>query len=242
MRANALLSRWSWVQAPPPPLQLHAGQNAEQRDVKAADRPSRSHRRSHRYPRKGLHATRLAGHAITIAILTLLAALLVAYTPSQTATAAGATPHPTAPAATCHPIHTTVKHRRASLEQRRMIHRILSVGRNRKMPNKVMRASLAAATQESKLKNIVGGDGSSTGLFQMIDSWEPDRPGTQRLDPEWAARWFFRNAITVYRRDPSQSINSIAQGVEASGHPTAYKQWAKESTKTYQRWLKGCAA
>jgi len=120
-----------------------------------------------------------------------------------------------------------------------MIHRILTVGRNRHMPNKVMRASLAAATQESNLENQRGGHGSSAGLFQLIATWGPLH---KRRNPEYSARWFYRNAITVYRRNPATSINDLAQAVERSAHPRAYGQWTREATRTYRKWLKGCAA
>jgi hypothetical protein len=87
--------------------------------------------------------------------------------------------------------------------------------------------AVATAMQESTLLNIGYGDSDSVGLFQQRPScgWGT---AAQILHPSYAADAFL-NALHSYQdRDPSwsqQPLWQTAQGVQASGFPTAYAKW-----------------
>lgn len=129
----------------------------------------------------------------------------------------------------------------ATRHQRRMATIILNVGRTHRASWKVHISALIAATQESGIKNIPYGHGSSVGLFQLIDDHEPSRPGTQRLDPVWVSHWYYTRAKNVAYHHPEYSAPQIAQAVERSGHPGAYRQWVPESRRTWRRFVAACA-
>lgn len=91
--------------------------------------------------------------------------------------------------------------------------------------------AVATAMQESTLLNINYGDRDSLGLFQQRPScgW-----GTadQILHPAYATDAFL-NALQTYQdRDPGwseQPLWQTAQGVQASGAPTAYAKWETQA-------------
>jgi LysM repeat protein len=94
--------------------------------------------------------------------------------------------------------------------------------------------ALAAAAQESSLRNVQSGDRDSMGLFQQRPSmgW-----GTveQVLDPVRATKAFFGGSsnpnpgLTTGLLDvpgwQSMSVTAAAQIVQKSGHPDAYAKW-----------------
>jgi hypothetical protein len=91
--------------------------------------------------------------------------------------------------------------------------------------------AVATAMQESTLLNINYGDSDSVGLFQQRPScgWGT---ATQILHPAYATDAFL-NALSTYQdRDPSwsdQPLWQTAQGVQASGFPTAYARWETQA-------------
>jgi len=91
--------------------------------------------------------------------------------------------------------------------------------------------AVATAMQESTLLNINYGDSDSLGLFQQRPSmgWGT---AAQILHPSYAADAFL-NALRSYQdRDPSwsqQPLWQTAQGVQASGFPTAYARWESQA-------------
>jgi hypothetical protein len=91
--------------------------------------------------------------------------------------------------------------------------------------------AVATAMQESTLLNIGYGDSDSVGLFQQRPScgWGS---ATQILHPSYAADAFL-NALHSYQDgDPSwsqQPLWQTAQGVQASGFPTAYAKWEAQA-------------
>lgn len=111
---------------------------------------------------------------------------------------------------------------------------ILKVGRSLGVPDYGLVVALAAAAQESGLRNLTYGDRDSLGLFQQRPSagW-----GTraQILSQEHAARLFFGGptnpnaGITRGLLDiagwQSKSVTDAAQSVQLSGYPTAYAKW-----------------
>jgi LysM repeat protein len=111
---------------------------------------------------------------------------------------------------------------------------ILKVGRSLGVPNYGLVIALAAAAQESGLRNINFGDRDSLGLFQQRPSAGWGSPA-QVLDPTYASRLFFGGpsnpnaGITRGLLDipgwQSMSVTNAAQAVQLSGYPTAYAKW-----------------
>ncbi|MBV6700814.1 hypothetical protein KV557_27550 [Kitasatospora aureofaciens] len=103
---------------------------------------------------------------------------------------------------------------------------IAAVARSRGLPDRATAISLATAMQESKLRNLAGGDRDSLGLFQQRPSmgWGT---ATQIADPVYATNKFLDGLVKVpgYTRLP---LTDAAQAVQKSGYPQAY---AKHETK-----------
>jgi hypothetical protein len=101
---------------------------------------------------------------------------------------------------------------------------ISAVGIRRKLPVRAVVVALAAALQESKLRNLPGGDRDSLGLFQQRPSkdW-----GTreQIADPRYAANAFYSELVAV-RGWQTMRVTDAAQAVQRSAHPEAYERWA----------------
>jgi hypothetical protein len=106
---------------------------------------------------------------------------------------------------------------------------IVAVGRERSVPEFGMVVAVAAALQESGLRNLDYGDSDSLGLFQQRPSmgW-----GTveQITDPTYASRAFY-GGPDVPPANPglldiagwqTMTVTAAAQAVQRSGHPDAY--------------------
>lgn len=82
--------------------------------------------------------------------------------------------------------------------------------------------ALATAYQESKIRNLDYGHADSIGLFQQRPSkgW-----GTveQIMDPWYSTREFYRAMERVPKWE-SKDINDVAQAVQRSAYPDAYRQ------------------
>ncbi|MBF9133101.1 hypothetical protein I0C86_29675 [Plantactinospora sp. S1510] len=105
---------------------------------------------------------------------------------------------------------------------------IAAVGIRRKMPERAVVVALATAFQESRLRNLSGGDRDSLGLFQQRPSQGWGTP-EQIQDPRYAATKFY-NALRKVRGWERMEITDAAQKVQRSAFPRAYQQWADEST------------
>jgi N-acetylmuramoyl-L-alanine amidase len=120
-----------------------------------------------------------------------------------------------------------------SAEQRANAATIVSVGRSLGVPDRGIVIALAAALQESSLRNLSHGDRDSIGLFQQRPSqgW-----GSKAAlhDPATATRLFFEGnpgktrGLLGVRGWSSMSVTDAAQAVQVSAYPTAYAKW--EST------------
>lgn len=104
---------------------------------------------------------------------------------------------------------------------------IAAVGLRDGLPGHAVTVALATAFQESKLRNLNGGDLDSAGLFQQRPSqgW-----GTyaQVTDPVHASESFFRRL----RAQPGWtrlSVTEAAQLVQRSAAPGAYAKWEPEA-------------
>ncbi len=118
-------------------------------------------------------------------------------------------------------------------EMRRNAATIVSVGRSMGISDYGIVIALAAAAQESGVRNIDFGDRDSLGLFQQRPSSGWGTPD-QVKDPERATRAFFGgpgkpNAHVRGLLDisgwASMTVTQAAQAVQVSGHPDLYARW-----------------
>ena len=196
-----------------------------------------------------------AGHVIrsgdTIASIakqtgTTVQALLAANGLSMTSTIyAGRTlvvPGATSPAPTAAPATVAASTAVAPLttstaltaEQQQNARVIIAVGRELGVGDQAIVVALAAAAQESSLRNIHHGDRDSLGLFQQRPSTGWGTPA-QLTDAAHATRLFFggrtnpnvgnTRGLLDIRGWSSMSLTDAAQAVQLSAHPTAYAKW-----------------
>ena len=97
---------------------------------------------------------------------------------------------------------------------------IAAVTISRGLPERALTIALATSMQESKLRNLEGGDRDSLGLFQQRPSqgWGTSQ---QIADPVYATNKFLDALVKVpgYARLP---LTEAAQDVQKSGYPSAY--------------------
>ncbi len=111
---------------------------------------------------------------------------------------------------------------------------IISIGRSLGVPDYGIVIALAAALQESGLRNLNYGDRDSLGLFQQRPSTGWGTPA-QILDPAYAARLFYggphnpnagrTKGLLDIAGWQSKSVTDAAQAVQRSGFPDAYAKW-----------------
>jgi N-acetylmuramoyl-L-alanine amidase len=111
---------------------------------------------------------------------------------------------------------------------------IIAVGRELGVPEDGIVVALAAAMQESSLRNINHGDRDSVGVFQQRPSIGWGVP-EDLLNVSHAARLFFggpanpNRGITRGLLDvpgwQSMTVTQAAQAVQVSAHPDAYAKW-----------------
>jgi hypothetical protein len=104
---------------------------------------------------------------------------------------------------------------------------IAAVAWRKGMPDHAVTVALAAALQESELRNLPYGDLDSLGLFQQRPSEGWGSPA-QILDPDYAASVFYDHlATTAGWQD--MSVTTAAQAVQHSAAPDAYAVWEPEA-------------
>ena len=107
-----------------------------------------------------------------------------------------------------------------SQEQAENASLIAAIGVRRGLPARAVSIALATAYQESKIRNLEGGDRDSLGIFQQRPSqgW-----GTraQILDPVYATNAFY-DALEKVDGYRGLRITEAAQAVQRSGFPEAY--------------------
>jgi hypothetical protein len=104
---------------------------------------------------------------------------------------------------------------------------ISAVGIRRGVPQRAVVVALATALQESKLRNLGGGDRDSIGLFQQRPSQDWGTP-EQLADPRYATNAFYTSLLKV-RGWQQLRVTEAAQKVQRSAHPEAYEKWADEA-------------
>jgi hypothetical protein len=98
---------------------------------------------------------------------------------------------------------------------------IAALSVKREMPPRAATIALTTAFQESKIRNLRYGDRDSLGLFQQRPSqgWGTEK---QILDPAYATNRFY-DALERYKGYETADITKIAQRVQKSGFPEAYR-------------------
>lgn len=104
---------------------------------------------------------------------------------------------------------------------------IAAVGKRDGLPDHAVTIALAAAFQESQLRNLTHGDLDSVGLFQQRPSqgWGSR---SQLLSPRYAAAAFYRGLQKVPGW-ATLAVTDAAQQVQRSAAPDAYAQWEQEA-------------
>jgi hypothetical protein len=107
------------------------------------------------------------------------------------------------------------------LEQAHYAALIAGVAMRRKLPPRAVSIALATAYQESEIRNLDYGDRDSIGLFQQRPSqgWGNR---TQIMDPYYSTGEFY-DALVKISNWQTDDINDVAQKVQRSGFPEAYR-------------------
>ena len=97
---------------------------------------------------------------------------------------------------------------------------------DRQLPPRAASIALATAYQESQLRNIDYGDRDSLGLFQQRPSqgWGTE---AEIMDPIYSSNAFY-DVLETIPDYQSADINDVAQEVQRSGHPEAYRDHETE--------------
>jgi hypothetical protein len=107
------------------------------------------------------------------------------------------------------------------LEQAHFASIIAGVSVRRGLPPRAASIALATAYQETGIRNLNYGDRDSVGLFQQRPSqgWGTKR---QLMDPYYATGKFY-DALVKIKNWENADINEVAQKVQLSAHPEAYR-------------------
>ena len=153
--------------------------------------------------------------------------------PATTAPAAPAAVEAAAPVETPTPVAAPLTD-----EMRQHARVIVDVGRSLGVPEHGLVIALAAAAQESGLRNVDFGDRDSLGLFQQRPSQGWGTP-TEVLDPTRATLAFYggpanpnpgrtRGLLDIDGWE-SMSVTEAAQAVQRSAHPDLYAKWEQQA-------------
>ena len=106
---------------------------------------------------------------------------------------------------------------------------IISIGNQRRVPNEGLVIAVATALQESRLRNLRGGDRDSIGLFQQRPSqgWGSPR---QLSQPAYQTQKFYDKLLAI---DGWQKlrVTEAAQAVQVSAFPNAYAKHVPAATR-----------
>lgn len=113
------------------------------------------------------------------------------------------------------------------LEQAANAATISAVGKRMGLADHAVTIALAAAMQESRLRNLSFGDRDSLGLFQQRPSqgWGT---AAQVMTPRYASTAFYQHLVKVVGWE-TLAVTDSAQRVQHSAAPDAYAQWEDES-------------
>ena len=107
------------------------------------------------------------------------------------------------------------------LDQAHFASIIAGVSVRRGLPPRAASIAIATAYQETGIRNLDYGDRDSVGLFQQRPSqgWGTKQ---QLMDPDYATGKFY-DALVKIENWETADINDVAQQVQRSGHPEAYR-------------------
>ena len=107
------------------------------------------------------------------------------------------------------------------LDQAHFASIIAGLSVRRGLPPRAASIAIVTAYQETGIRNLTYGDRDSVGLFQQRPSqgWGTKQ---QLLDPEYATGKFY-DALVKIKNWETDDINDVAQKVQRSGHPEAYR-------------------
>jgi hypothetical protein len=153
------------------------------------------------------------------ALFVTAVAVLVAFLISPLVRAdAGCTPVPAASAAD-----------RWTDEQLANARIIVTIGADRRVPEQGLVIAVATALQESRLRNLRGGDRDSIGLFQQRPSQGWGTP-KQLSDPAYQTQKFYDKLLDV-RGWQQMRLTEAAQAVQISAFPEAYTKHTGAATR-----------
>jgi len=104
---------------------------------------------------------------------------------------------------------------------------IAAVGKREGMSDHAVTVALAAALQESRLRNLDFGDRDSVGLFQQRPSQGWGTPA-QLTNPRYAATSFY-GALAQVPGWATMDVTDAAQHVQRSAAPDAYARWEPQA-------------
>jgi len=135
----------------------------------------------------------------------------------------------------------TVKGKRATQSQIRLMQRTLDVADSLDAGEKATLALVEACIVESLFANLSGGDRDSRGILQVRDSTAKgmgiSNTNVAECVNAFLTRGFYHDemggggAIAIAARHPEVSAGRVAQGTQGSGVPNAYDKWEAEAKK-----------
>ncbi len=104
---------------------------------------------------------------------------------------------------------------------------IAGISVRRKLPSRAASIALAVVYQETGIRNLDYGDRDSVGLFQQRPSqgWGTEK---QLMDPYYATGKFYDALVKVADWETDR-IADVAQKVQRSGYPTAYRDHEQDA-------------
>jgi LysM repeat protein len=139
-----------------------------------------------------------------------------------------------APALAATTVSSVTKTNGVTAEMAANIRLIIQTGRRLGVPDRGIVVALAAAMQESGLRNLNYGDRDSLGMFQQRPSTGWGTPA-QLMNPTYATELFFggpsnpnagrTRGLLDIRGWQSMTVAQAAQAVQISAYPDAYAKW-----------------
>jgi hypothetical protein len=106
---------------------------------------------------------------------------------------------------------------------------IVTIGTERRVPEQGLVIAVATALQESRLRNLRGGDRDSIGLFQQRPSQGWGTP-KQLTDPAYQTQKFYDKLLDVDGWQQMR-LTEAAQAVQISAFPEAYTKHTGAATR-----------
>ena len=107
---------------------------------------------------------------------------------------------------------------------------VVQTVKDRGLNQRAATIAITTVIVEASLNDYDGGDGSSVGLFQQIQSWGSRE---NRLNPTWATNAFLDRMLALYPDGGwnSAPIGEVCQNVQRSAFPDRYQPEAADAAK-----------